>query len=66
MRPSEELAERETAVGGPCGGESSSLLRPEDDVSHARGKGSHLLRLQWERALAAVDGVPRPHADQSF
>ncbi|MPC43725.1 hypothetical protein E2C01_037377 [Portunus trituberculatus] len=26
----------------------------------SRGKGNHLLGLQWERALAAVDGVPRP------
>ncbi|MPC97508.1 hypothetical protein E2C01_092826 [Portunus trituberculatus] len=72
MRPSEGLPEQKTA----CGGESSSLLRPEDDVSQARykvtqkisstGKGNHLLGLQWERALAAVDGVPCPHADQSF
>ncbi|MPC51913.1 hypothetical protein E2C01_045770 [Portunus trituberculatus] len=38
MRPSEELPEQETAVGGPSGGESSSLLRPEDDVSQARGR----------------------------
>ncbi|MPC58331.1 hypothetical protein E2C01_052329 [Portunus trituberculatus] len=92
MRPLEELPEQETAVGGPCGGESSFPLRPEDDVPRARsatsrepdsflcfpikknsntkngsrGKGSHLLGLQWEEALAAVDGVPRPHADQSF
>ncbi|MPC78220.1 hypothetical protein E2C01_072703 [Portunus trituberculatus] len=29
----------------------------------SRGKENHLLGLQWERALAAVDGVPRPHAD---
>ncbi|MPC77536.1 hypothetical protein E2C01_071994 [Portunus trituberculatus] len=91
MRPSEELPEQETAVGGPCGGESF-LIRPEDDISRARsaisrepeiflcfpirkkvtqeissrGKGNHLLRRQWERVLTAVDGVPRPHADQSF
>ncbi|MPC84110.1 hypothetical protein E2C01_078837 [Portunus trituberculatus] len=81
MHPSEELPEQETAVGGTCGGESSSLLRAEDDISRARsatsrepdsffvfshkhtvrqnissrGKGNHLLGLQWERALAAVD-----------
>ncbi|MPC48518.1 hypothetical protein E2C01_042292 [Portunus trituberculatus] len=36
MHPSEELPEQETAVGGICGGESSSLLIPEDDVSRAR------------------------------
>ncbi|MPC51029.1 hypothetical protein E2C01_044866 [Portunus trituberculatus] len=29
----------------------------------SRGKENHLLGRQWERALAAVDGVPRPHAD---
>ncbi|MPC76693.1 hypothetical protein E2C01_071117 [Portunus trituberculatus] len=64
MRPSEELPEHETAVGGPYGGES----RPEDDAGQisSRGKGNHLLGRQWERAQAAVDGVPRPHADQSF
>ncbi|MPC68498.1 hypothetical protein E2C01_062701 [Portunus trituberculatus] len=66
MRPSEALPDQETTVRGTCGGEYSSLLRPEDDVSRARGKGDHLLGLQWERALAGVDGVPRPHADQSF
>ncbi|MPC95717.1 hypothetical protein E2C01_090941 [Portunus trituberculatus] len=38
IHPSEELPEQETAVGGPCGGESSSLLRPEDDVSRARAE----------------------------
>ncbi|MPD06813.1 hypothetical protein E2C01_102641 [Portunus trituberculatus] len=27
---------------------------------------NHLLRLQREGALAAMDGVPRLHADQSF
>ncbi|MPC88404.1 hypothetical protein E2C01_083306 [Portunus trituberculatus] len=32
----------------------------------SRGKGSHLVGVQLERALAVVDGVPRPHADQSF
>ncbi|MPC63841.1 hypothetical protein E2C01_057947 [Portunus trituberculatus] len=37
MRPS-ELSEQETAVGGPCGGESSFPLRPEDDVSSARAE----------------------------
>ncbi|MPC46243.1 hypothetical protein E2C01_039957 [Portunus trituberculatus] len=36
MGPSEELPEQETAVGCPCGGESSSLVRPEDNVSRAR------------------------------
>ncbi|MPC38030.1 putative carbonic anhydrase 5 [Portunus trituberculatus] len=40
MRPSEELLEQETAVGGPSGGESSSLLRTEDDVSRARSATS--------------------------
>ncbi|MPC37227.1 hypothetical protein E2C01_030701 [Portunus trituberculatus] len=35
MHPSEELPEQETAVGGPCGGKSSFLIRPEDDVSRA-------------------------------
>ncbi|MPC79233.1 hypothetical protein E2C01_073749 [Portunus trituberculatus] len=32
----------------------------------SKGKGHHLLGRQWERALAAVDGVSRPHVDQSF
>ncbi|MPC77304.1 hypothetical protein E2C01_071755 [Portunus trituberculatus] len=32
----------------------------------SRDKGNHLLGLQWEGALVAVDGVPRPHADKSF
>ncbi|MPC48000.1 hypothetical protein E2C01_041764 [Portunus trituberculatus] len=63
MRPSKKLPEQETAVTGPCGGESSILLRPEDDVSQARGKGNHLLGRQWERELAAMDGVPRSHPD---
>ncbi|MPC15981.1 hypothetical protein E2C01_008787 [Portunus trituberculatus] len=31
-----------------------------------RGKENHLLGRQWERALAAVDGIPHPHVDQSF
>ncbi|MPC66889.1 hypothetical protein E2C01_061044 [Portunus trituberculatus] len=91
MRLSEELPEQETAVGGPCGGESSFPLRPKDDVSLARSatsrepecfvfshkkiltqkissrdKENHLLGQQWERALAAVDGEPHLHADQSF
>ncbi|MPC51169.1 hypothetical protein E2C01_045010 [Portunus trituberculatus] len=39
-RPSEELPERDTAVGGACGGECPSLLRPEDDVSRARSATS--------------------------
>ncbi|MPC57726.1 hypothetical protein E2C01_051714 [Portunus trituberculatus] len=38
MRPSEELPEQETAVGGLCGGESPFLVRPEDDVSRARAE----------------------------
>ncbi|MPC96323.1 hypothetical protein E2C01_091575 [Portunus trituberculatus] len=40
MHSSEELPEQETAVRGPCGGESSFLLRPEDDVSWARSATS--------------------------
>ncbi|MPC96704.1 hypothetical protein E2C01_091979 [Portunus trituberculatus] len=40
MRPSEELPEQETTVGGPSGGESSFLLRPEDYVSWARSATS--------------------------
>ncbi|MPC63720.1 hypothetical protein E2C01_057822 [Portunus trituberculatus] len=35
MRPSEELPQQETAVGGPCVGESSFPLRIEADVSRA-------------------------------
>ncbi|MPC96635.1 hypothetical protein E2C01_091906 [Portunus trituberculatus] len=38
MRPSEELPEQETAVGGLCGGVSSFPLRPEDDVSRTRAE----------------------------
>ncbi|MPC41394.1 hypothetical protein E2C01_034984 [Portunus trituberculatus] len=37
-RASEELPEQEADVGGTCGGETPSLLRPEDDVFRARAE----------------------------
>ncbi|MPC30757.1 hypothetical protein E2C01_024026 [Portunus trituberculatus] len=57
MRPSEELLEQETAVGGCCGSYSDLKMTYRGPVTQkisSRGKGNHLLGRQWERALAAV------------
>ncbi|MPC76195.1 hypothetical protein E2C01_070602 [Portunus trituberculatus] len=56
MRPSEDLPEQETAVGGHCGGEYSFLLRPEDDVSWASAKTASQSIPAWTPNHPAQDG----------
>ncbi|MPC97943.1 hypothetical protein E2C01_093289 [Portunus trituberculatus] len=61
---------RETLVEGnpPSHSDLKMTSRgPDSNTKNgSKDKGNHLLGLQWEGALAAVDGVPRPHATQSF